>query len=103
MVQPEPEQMDVHDREEFDRLQADLDKETAKANRPAFAMTRVLEEHAPELESLWRHEQALMRSMTRALHELQRLQAARSGGQVSAPAVLDVDLNITHEKGDNSE
>ena len=41
---------------------------------------------------LCRYEGHIERGMYRALHELQRLQAARSGQAVPPPAVLDVDV-----------
>jgi hypothetical protein len=44
---------------------------------------------------LRRHESENSRSLLRALHELQRLQAARKGDHVSAPAVVDVDLTVS--------
>lgn len=40
-----------------------------------------------------RYEAHMERGLYRALHELQRLQAARKGEPVSAPAALDVTLN----------
>lgn len=40
-----------------------------------------------------RHEATLERSLYRALHELQRLQAARKGADVAPPAVLEVTLS----------
>ena len=42
---------------------------------------------------LSRYEAALERSMYKALHELQRLQAVRAGVPVPAPAVVDVDIS----------
>lgn len=50
------------------------------------------------LEKLTRYESHLERSLYRALHELQRLQAARLGGNVSAPAVLDVDVAVAKQE-----
>ena len=44
------------------------------------------------LAKLSRYETAIERSMYRALHELQRLQSARSGGQVSVPTAVDVTI-----------
>ena len=41
-----------------------------------------------------RYESHIERALFRALHELQRLQAARNGREVSAPAVIDVDVNL---------
>ena len=50
--------------------------------------------YADTFASLWRHEVALSRSLSRTLHELQRLQAMRAGERVPAPAAVDVDVNI---------
>lgn len=46
---------------------------------------------------LARYETSLERSFYKALHELQRLQAARTGGTVPAPAVLDVNVDTGQE------
>lgn len=43
--------------------------------------------------TLARYERALERSLYAALHELQRLQAARAGEGVAPPAVVDVQLH----------
>ena len=45
------------------------------------------------LEMLSRYEAHLSRQLNQALHELQRLQAARVGAPVSLPAALDVSLS----------
>jgi len=42
---------------------------------------------------LSRYETAIERQLFRALHELERLQVARSGGDVPAPHVVDVDVS----------
>ena len=47
------------------------------------------------LTKLSRYEVAIERSMYRALHELQRLQAARQGRDVAPPAVLDVEVSTS--------
>ena len=39
-----------------------------------------------------RYESSLERGLYKALHELQRIQAIRSGGNVPAPIVLDIDV-----------
>jgi len=44
--------------------------------------------------NLWRHESDLQKSFYRALHELQRVQAMRAGERVSAPAAVDVNVNV---------
>jgi hypothetical protein len=54
--------------------------------------TRILA-NGHELDRLARCEGGLERSLPRALHELQRLQAARQGG--IAPLALDVDLAVS--------
>lgn len=47
---------------------------------------------ADPFSKLSRYETTLERSLYRALHELQRVQAGRSGQRVPLPAVLDVDI-----------
>jgi hypothetical protein len=49
------------------------------------------------LEKVARYENGLEKSLFRNLHELQRLQAARSGAAVTPPAAVDVDLTVHHE------
>lgn len=49
---------------------------------------------ADGLSKLSRYEAALDRALYRALHELQRLQAARRGAPVSLPQVLDVAIDL---------
>jgi len=46
-------------------------------------------------ENFRRYEAHIERGLYRALHELQRLQMARKGRRVSAPAVLDVSVSRT--------
>ena len=45
------------------------------------------------LDKFMRYETHIERGMYKALHELQRLQAARSGERVPAPLVVDVDVS----------
>ncbi|MBZ5632271.1 MAG: hypothetical protein LAO55_04010 [Acidobacteriia bacterium] len=47
---------------------------------------------ADSLAKLSRYETSIERSMYKALHELQRLQAARKGDHVPAPVVVDVNV-----------
>lgn len=51
------------------------------------------------LEKVGRYEAAAERSLYKALHELQRLQAARQGQAVTPPAVLDVDVTVGGGEG----
>src|SRR5438128_11326176 len=55
---------------------------------------------------LARYEAALERAFYRALHELQRLQAARAGQAVPPPVAVDVDVTVAHlddtDEGDDA-
>ncbi len=48
---------------------------------------------ANAFSKLSRYEAAIERQLYRALHELERLQRARTGGDVPAPEALDVDVS----------
>lgn len=48
--------------------------------------------HKDTFDKLVRYEAHIQRGFYRALHELQRLQAVRRGGQVPVPLVVDVDV-----------
>jgi hypothetical protein len=52
-------------------------------------------DHGDRFTRLFRYETTLERSLYKALHELQRLQAARAGQPVSPPAVVDVDVSVS--------
>ena len=47
------------------------------------------------LSKISRYEAAIWRSIYRTLHELQRLQAARSEAEVSAAAVVDLNVDVS--------
>jgi hypothetical protein len=70
---------------------------------PSVIATWSLGMYADTFANLWRHEAALSRSWSRALHELQRLQAARAGERVPAPAIVDVDVSINGNEAVNPE
>ena len=42
-------------------------------------------------------------SFSRSLHELQRLQAMRAGELIAPPAVVDVDVNLSHHRAPNPQ
>jgi hypothetical protein len=79
----------------------------AEALRPLQEIEEALQETVPQLAQafvrigntndmltkLTRYETTLERSLYRALHELQRLQAARLGQAVALPAAVDVTLS----------
>ncbi|HUO05784.1 MAG TPA: hypothetical protein VMU16_11365 [Candidatus Binataceae bacterium] len=54
--------------------------------------TRAWVGYAAIFSNLERYETALSRSISRALHELQRLQAVRAGERVSPPIAVDIDV-----------
>ena len=58
------------------RARADLDD-------PSLNVTRVLETTPQPFSNLWRHEAALIRSLLKMLHELERLQALAAPGSMS--------------------
>jgi hypothetical protein len=51
------------------------------------------------LQKVARYEAHLSRQFFQALHELQRLQAARNGEQVPPPAALDVTVEAGGDNG----
>lgn len=51
-------------------------------------------EGANALSKVSRYEALISRAVYRALHELQRLQAAREGGKVLAPVAVDVNVDV---------
>lgn len=60
-----------------------------------FAWDKVFSHTANTFAKLSRYEAALQRSLTTALHELQRLQAVRDGREVPAPVVVDVNMDAS--------
>ena len=52
---------------------------------------------ANTLSKFWRYQSHIERSMYRALHELQRLQAARRGEKVAAPTAIDIAVSGVSE------
>jgi hypothetical protein len=62
----------------------------------AFTLGRTFARDAARgnaFSKLSRYETSLVRQLSRALHELERLQRARSGGDVPAPHVVDVHVS----------
>jgi hypothetical protein len=82
------------DREAHADAQKRLKSARLRLNEPSFDMTRVQGKFARLFISLSRHEIALSHSITKSLHELERLQAARRGQHVAAPSVVDVNINL---------
>jgi hypothetical protein len=82
---------------------AKLKESRSKMDDPSMKMTVVFEKYLKTFENLSRHENGFSRSLLRNLHELQRLQAIRAGERVAAPAVVDVDVNISQDGAANPE
>lgn len=101
LVSLEKKQVAAGDRQAHEDAKQQLSRVRAQLDDPSFDVTRGLEILSQPLSNVWRHEAALLKSLQRTLHELQRLQAARAGEYVPAPGVVDVDVNIA-PSGDQS-
>jgi hypothetical protein len=75
-------------------LAAMLEDDGVVASRPADLAAAYVRGR-DTLALLSRYEAGLERSMFKALHELQRLQAARNGEAVPLPVAVDVDLAVS--------
>jgi hypothetical protein len=64
-------------------------------------LVRAFSRARERFETLVRYEATLDRALYKALHELQRLQAARAGRQVDVPAAIDVDVEVSDAGGDH--
>jgi hypothetical protein len=81
-------------RQEVRRLEAKVKtiRRRAKAAEDRARLQRLLPD-AATLDKLSRYEAHLSRQLVQALHELERLKAARAGAAVPPPAALDVTVN----------
>jgi hypothetical protein len=75
----------------------------SKLDDSSVKMTMVFERYSETFANLSRYEAGLNRSFLRNLHELQRLQAMKAGERVAAPAVVDVDISLSHDGAANPE
>jgi hypothetical protein len=76
----------------YERRSAPRSRDTAE---PELALVVLLAaDNGKILTNLARYEAAIERSLYRALHELQRLQAAREKGSPIAPMAVDVDVVV---------
>jgi hypothetical protein len=84
--------------EEEEEEERDAEQRLAEARTacedPVLQITSAPETRPRALSNLWRHEAALLKSVQKNLHELQRLQAARAGVAVPVPAVVDVNFDL---------
>ncbi len=72
-------------------------KAEARKDADVPRLGRAFVEHEGTFSALSRYETAIERGVFRALHELQRLQAARIGQAVLPPIAADVDLAVSGE------
>ena len=90
-------------REAHQAAAAKLRELQAEPVAPLVSLMSLLERLQPTLSNLEQYENTLFRSLTRTLHELQRLQAAKAGERVPAPAAVDVDVSINGNGAVNPE
>jgi hypothetical protein len=95
---PDPTELYASDYKRCSKARTELEQVNLALEEPTLNVTRVMEDSSEEFARLWRHEEALSRSLFRTLHELERLQAKRRGERVAAPGIVDVDVNIRQEK-----
>lgn len=84
----------AHAKVEADRARGAHEKRAAEVDR--VRRTHLLP-HGDALDRVSRYETTLERSFFRTIHELQRLQAARSGVALPPPAALDLEVNVHQE------
>jgi hypothetical protein len=83
------------------KAQVELDHARRERDREEVLLGRCFNADATDSDTfgkLARYETTLERSLFRALHELQRLQAARQGRPVPLPQAVDVDVSVSAQK-----
>jgi hypothetical protein len=70
-----------------------------KASKTSYPLGVAFRYGADTVTKMSRYESMLERGLYKALHELQRLQAARNGIPVPLPAALDVNVSVSPEGG----
>ncbi len=84
-------------RRKHDHAERRAEKAAAERRTDTAVLGRAFASGADSLGTLSRYEAGLDRALYAALHELQRLQAARAGEPVRVPAVLDVTVTAGDE------
>ena len=81
------------------RARAEAFKKETQAKKVETAIDRMRRQRLlpseANLITLSRYEASLERSLYKALHQLERLQAARTGQPVEPPIAIDVDVAVT--------
>ena len=79
--------------------QADLDRARCERDREEVFLGRSFNaDESDTFGKLARYECGLERSLYKALHEFQRLQAARNGQPVPVPEAMDVDIRVSAQE-----
>lgn len=81
-------------RKNYKEISFGLDKEPESQKKKKQIKAMIVNE---DMEKLLRYETAIERSIYKALHELQRIQAARAGEKPPAPLAIDVDVSGVKE------
>jgi hypothetical protein len=90
-------------REAHQAAVAKLQELYAEPVPPLVSLTLLLERLHTPLSNLERYENTLFGSLTKAYHELERLQVKRAGERIPAPAAIDVDVSINGNGAVNPE
>ncbi|MGO9603866.1 MAG: hypothetical protein ACLQAT_10790 [Candidatus Binataceae bacterium] len=93
----EKKKVSPRDRQAHADAEQRLARASAELNDPALNAARVSEMFPAGFSNLSRYEVVHFRSMVKAMHELERLQARRAGEHVPAPAVLDVNVHLPED------
>lgn len=81
-------------RKNYKEIGFGLDEEPESQKKKKSIRAMIVNE---DMEKLLRYETAIERSIYKALHELQRIQAARAGEKPPAPLAIDVDVSGVKE------
>ena len=90
------EEMRITDEERYNQATARIEKTARLLKEETLALGVAFKEdakYAGAISKLSRYEAAIERSLYRALHELQRVQAARQDGQQPASIAVDVTVD----------
>lgn len=85
-----PERIEITDQAKHKLAEQEVKEVTTLLNADTASFGRMFCEEADAMTKLHRYETGLERSMFNSLHELQRLQAKRHGGDVPLPMAIDV-------------
>jgi hypothetical protein len=91
----------IKDKTAHEEAKEHLDRARWKRDREEVFLGRSFDADAKESDTfgkLARYETTLERSLYKALHEFQRLRAARNGQPVPVPEAVDVDVSVSAQE-----